>query len=69
MIYGHKKTVHQSNQVDVEIDKFGNVAAVWFCCASLPFKQENVNDDRAQEMHSMYRKWPQKKIVAMEFED
>jgi len=49
MIYGLNGTIHQTEQLDVEVYK-GKVVAVWFRCAMLPFEQFNVDKDRAQEM-------------------
>jgi len=30
MIYGHDKTIHSTQKVNVELDKHGQVVAVWF---------------------------------------
>lgn len=37
--YGGDKTIHDTGHVDVVLDEDGNVSAVWFRCALLPFKQ------------------------------
>lgn len=38
-IYGHDKTIHRTNHLDIETDKKGNVIMVWFRCQPLPFIQ------------------------------
>jgi hypothetical protein len=68
MIYGHNKTIHQSGEVNVEVDSKGNVVSVWFRCALLPFTQSVVPCDRAREMRSAYTR-EMKGIVAVEFSD
>jgi hypothetical protein len=50
MIYGHKKTIHAAQKLNVEIDKKGNVVAVWFRCCALPFDVTVVDKERADEM-------------------
>lgn len=47
MIYGHDKTIHQTNHLDVEVDENGQVVAVWFRCIMLPFKQAEADENRA----------------------
>lgn len=37
--YGGDGTIHATGHVDVVLDEAGNVSAVWFRCALLPFKQ------------------------------
>lgn len=37
--YGFDGTIHQTTQLDVSVDKNGNVTEVWFRCQLLPFKQ------------------------------
>lgn len=39
--YGGDKTIHDTGHVDVVLDENGNVSAVWFRCALLPFKQSD----------------------------
>ena len=69
MLYGHDKTIHQTTEVNVELDKQGRVVSVWFRCAPLPFTQDRVDDDRAREMDRMYADMEPHKIVAIEFKD
>lgn len=69
MIYGHDKTIHRTETVDVEIDPTtGEVVAVWFRCALLPFSQSQVSRSRADDMRAAY-KHPPRGIVAIEFAD
>jgi hypothetical protein len=49
-VYGHDKTIHRTKEVNVEIGPDGNVCAVWFRCAMLPFTQTHVDADRAIDM-------------------
>lgn len=56
--YGHDQTIHQTGHVDVEVDKRGNVVAVWFRCQPLPFRQSNVDDRRSGDMDAMYSTAP-----------
>lgn len=37
--YGGDGTIHETGHVDVVLDENGDVSAVWFRCALLPFKQ------------------------------
>jgi hypothetical protein len=53
-VYGHDATIHQNESLDVEVDKDGNVVAVWFRCQPLPFRQSDATDTRADEMRRMY---------------
>ena len=53
MIYGHNKTIHGTQKVNVEVDKKGNVVSVWFRCMALPFDSRVVNDERAADMRRM----------------
>ena len=55
MIYGHDKTIHRTEKVNVELDKDGKVVSVWFRCMALPFDQTIVDPIRAREMREMYR--------------
>ena len=48
--YGGDGTVHATEKVDVELDKRGNVVAVWFRCQMLPFTQRVVDDRRAADL-------------------
>jgi hypothetical protein len=51
--YGHDKTIHRTNILNVEVDKNGHVVSVWFRCMALPFDQTIVDDNRANEMRKM----------------
>lgn len=68
MIYGHNKTIHKTNMVNVELDKLGNVVSVWFRCMPLPFDSIVVENERAESMNRMYKK-TLPKILAIEVED
>lgn len=39
--YGGDKTIHSTGTVDVQLNKDGDVVAVWFRCRMLPFTQSN----------------------------
>lgn len=52
--YGDDKTIHTTKYLDIETDAGGEVVAVWFRCASLPFRQVTVDENRADQMRSMY---------------
>lgn len=67
-VYGHDRTIHQTNHVDVEIGPDGVVVAVWFRCQMLPFTSSAVAADRASEMLSAYVNSPPAPLVAVEFE-
>jgi len=67
--YGHDKTIHRNESLDVEVDKNGQVVAVWFRCQALPFKQSDTNDQRAAEMRSMYADGYTPALVAVEVVD
>jgi hypothetical protein len=69
MIYGHDKTWHQTEYLDVETDKHGTVVAVWFRCMLIPFKQSPVNGQRAKEMEKAYASHPLHSLVAVELDD
>lgn len=56
MIYGHHGTIHQTTKLDVEVNENGKVVAVWFRCMALPFRETIVDDYRAEEMLSMYKR-------------
>ena len=53
--YGDDRTIHTTKYLDIETDAGGNVVAVWFRCVSLPFKQVKVDENRADQMRSMYQ--------------
>lgn len=69
MIYGHNKTIHRTGEVNVELDKDGKVVSVWFRCMALPFTQNVVGDDRADEMRGMYNRASIRPILAIEVAD
>jgi hypothetical protein len=48
--YGGDGTIHQSGHVDVQLDRDGNVVAVWFRCAMLPFNESIVDDEYAAQV-------------------
>lgn len=51
--YGGDGTWHQTGYVDVQLNKDGDVVAVWFRCRMLPFKQstEYTADEVPQQGH------------------
>jgi len=53
MIYGHNKTIHGTQKLNIEIDKRGGIVSVWFRCCALPFDVTVVDEDRAIEMAHM----------------
>ena len=69
MKYGGNETIHQTGQVNVEVNQNGEVVSVWFRCMPLPFTESVVDDRRSKEMHGMYAKSPAKSIVHIEFDD
>jgi hypothetical protein len=68
MIYGHDKTIHGTEHLDVEVDKHGQVVAVWFRCMALPFEQRAANEDRAVEMGQMYKRVSAFRLRAVDVE-
>ena len=54
MIYGHDKTIHKTELLNIEVDKSGKIVSVWFRCLALPFDVTLVGDQRAEDMDSMY---------------
>lgn len=68
-VYGHDKTIHQNESLDVEVDKDGNVVAVWFRCQPLPFRQSDATDSRASEMRRMYGDDLGDRLVAVTIRD
>lgn len=52
--YGDDGTIHRTGSISVEVDDLGNVVAVWFRCMALPFRQSDVDDQRAKELKSLY---------------
>lgn len=67
-IYGHN-TIHNSNEVNVEVDKHGTVVGVWFRCMMLPFDVTEVSAERAKEMKTANKELKERdvKIQAIEF--
>lgn len=39
--YGGDKTIHSTGTIDVQLNKDGDVVAVWFRCRMLPFTQSS----------------------------
>jgi len=68
MIYGHDKTIHGTEHLDVEVDKNGKVVSVWFRCMALPFEQSLAQPWRANEMNRMYSERSMGRLVAVEVE-
>ena len=52
--YGDGGTIHNTTEVNVELDKNGKVVSVWFRCCPLKFTQRVVDDWRADDMNKMY---------------
>ena len=68
MIYGHNKTIHGTQHVDVEV-RNGEVVAVWFRCCMIPFKQCNIGVERAEEMREESKRVNEKfKLNAVDIE-
>lgn len=51
--YGDGNTIHSTGHLDVET-RNGEVVAVWFRCALLPFEQHDVSSERQREMDISY---------------
>ena len=66
MKYGRGGTIHQTTDVNVELDKNGKVVSVWFRGCPLSFTQSICSDERAKEMRRMYAEGSGQKIVAIE---
>jgi len=67
MLYGHDKTIHGTQEVNIERDPdTGEVIAVWFRCAILPFTDCVVSRER---VHSMRQDYFPRGILAIEFSD
>lgn len=68
MIYGHDKTIHGTQHVDVEV-RNGEVVAVWFRCCMIPFKQWNIGAERTEEMREESKRVNEKfKLNAVDIE-
>lgn len=68
VVYGHDKTIHQTGEVDIEVDKAGKVVSVWFRCLILPFTQTVVGAERASEMRRLYTEHPPGMVHAVAVE-
>lgn len=66
--YGGSDTIHQTGEINVEIHD-GEVVAVWFRCAALPFTVSDHGADRAAEMKRMYAEAGLPRIVGLELRD
>ena len=66
--YGFDKTIHQTQQLDVEVHD-GEVVAVWFRCQALPFRQTRPDGNRADEMRDMYDRSSMPALLAVEVKD
>lgn len=54
--YGAAGTIHRTGAVNIERDpETGAVVSVWFRCSVLPFTDDVVGAERAEEMRRMYR--------------
>lgn len=62
-LYGYDRTWHRTSTVDVELDGYGHVVAVWFRCMALPFKESMVGASRAKEMREMYKNYRSKLLA------
>lgn len=49
--YGGDKTIHQTGHVDVQLNKHGQVVAVWFRCQMLPFKESREYTRDSEPQH------------------
>lgn len=67
--YGFDRTIHQTGEVNVELDKDGNVVSVWYRCRTLPFTQTIVDDERAGMMRESYANYPATSIDAIVFKE
>jgi hypothetical protein len=64
--YGDEGTIHQTGELNVEVDKHGRVVAVWFRCAMLPFTQTTVEWDRVKDMRHIYDHCTVARIAAVD---
>lgn len=65
--YGHDKTIHRTERLDVEVNAAGEVVAVWFRCQQLPFRQSFADGARASVMRATGQGLP--RLVAVEVVD
>ena len=68
MIYGHNKTIHGTQLLNIEQDKNGKVVSVWFRCCALPFDITRVGKERSEEMSHMYKQVRNFKLNAVDIE-
>jgi hypothetical protein len=66
--YGDGGTIHGNTEFDVETYD-GEVVAVWFRCAALPFKQTEVDASRAKEMRRMYLDGAMPRVHGLQLSD
>lgn len=67
-VYGHDRTIHNTEDLSVEVNAHGRVVAVWFRCQALPFHQSNVSWERCNEMRAAYR-WSIPRLTAVHVVD
>lgn len=65
--YGDEGTIHQTGEVNVEVDRHGRVVGVWFRCALLPFTESVVSWERARDMRHAYQRAAFPRIAAIDF--
>jgi hypothetical protein len=53
--YGDGGTIHGTTYLNIETDSKGDIVSVWFRCQALPYEIITVDDQRADEMCSMYK--------------
>lgn len=68
-VYGHDRTMHRNEELNVEVNGHGKVVAVWFRCQSLPFEQSDVSTTRSNEMRGMYANGHTPRLVAVHVVD
>lgn len=44
-VYGHRATIHSSEQLDICLNTAGDVVQVWFRCQQLPFSVSSIRRD------------------------
>lgn len=52
--YGDGGTIHNTSEINVELDENGKVVSVWYRCCLLPFSQRIVDSQRAKSMKEAY---------------
>jgi len=67
--YGGLGTIHQSGEVNVELDKQGHVVSVWFRCMLLPFTERVVDKDRAESLRKTYTEYPLPPMTGVIFDE